>query len=173
MSLEDSLDTRGEWNDSSFGELAIRPTFAVDHQPVVLPVEVVFGEVGQFRHPQAGIQERPDDEFFCMGVAGVGQSVGFIRGERFPFVLGVCVATERKAGEFILPIPLMGRPESSGSSSLCSAVLSPVMGVGKALCNITDRRPPCKIGRPAENEKNRSFWAYRPVDRPFAPSATG
>jgi hypothetical protein len=54
---------------------------------VALPVYVVFRERGQFRHAQAGIEERPDDELLDMGLTGIGQTVGFIPRERFPFVL--------------------------------------------------------------------------------------
>ena len=72
---------------------------------------------------------------------------------------GGCVATERKAGKFILPIPLIGSTESSCSYSISAATHCPVMGVGKELCKISDRRPPRKVGRPSEDHKNLSCWA--------------
>lgn len=80
---------------------------------------------------------------------------------------------KRKAGEFILPIPLSGSTESSCSYSIASAAHSPVMEVGKELCTISDRRPPRKVGRPSEDDKNLSFWGYSLVYRNFAPSSTG
>ncbi len=61
MPFQEGLDARRERNHPALGQLPIRPTFAVDHQPVVLPVEVICGEVGQFRHSKAGIQKCLDD----------------------------------------------------------------------------------------------------------------
>ena len=87
MTFEEGLNAGRERNHPSFGQLAVRPAFAVDHQAVVLPVEIILGEVGEFRNSEACIQERPDNQFLFMGLTGIGQPIGFILGEGFPLVL--------------------------------------------------------------------------------------
>ncbi len=47
-------------NYSVFGYFSIRPTFAVNHESVVLPINIVFGKLGKFHNPKAGIEKRPD-----------------------------------------------------------------------------------------------------------------
>ena len=56
----------GKGNDATLGLGAIDATFAVDHQPVVLPVDVFAGESGKLGHSQAGIEQRPDNEALLM-----------------------------------------------------------------------------------------------------------
>jgi hypothetical protein len=59
MAFQQGLDAWGQRHHAAFGALPLRPAFAVDHEAVVLPVEVVSGEVGQFRHAEAGLQQGP------------------------------------------------------------------------------------------------------------------
>jgi hypothetical protein len=87
MAFEGRLDTRRQRNHPPFGQLPVGPALPVDHQAVVLPVEVISGEVGQFRHSEPSIQQCPYDQFFFMGLTGVGQPVGFVRGKGLSFVL--------------------------------------------------------------------------------------
>jgi hypothetical protein len=85
-------------------------------------------------------------------------------------VPGVCVATERKPGKFLLPIPLIRSTESFCSYPISLAAHSLVMGVGKELCKI---RPSRQVGRPSEHDKHLACWASKPVYRHFALSSTG
>lgn len=87
-----------------------------------------------------------------------------------PLVNGVCVATERKPGKLLLPIPLIRSTESFCSYPISLAAHSLVMGVGKELCKI---RPSRQVGRPSEHDKHLSCWASKPVYRHFALSSTG
>jgi hypothetical protein len=48
MAFQEGLNPRGEWNHPAFRVLPVRSAFAVDHHSVVLPVEVISGEVRKF-----------------------------------------------------------------------------------------------------------------------------
>src|SRR5215217_1495295 len=52
----------GEGNDAALGLCAVDTAFAVDHQPVVLPVDILARESGQLGHSQASVQQCPDNE---------------------------------------------------------------------------------------------------------------
>ena len=52
----------GEGNDAALGLCAVNATLTVDHQPMVLPVNVLARESGKLRDSQAGIEQRPDNE---------------------------------------------------------------------------------------------------------------
>ncbi len=61
-----------------------------------MPVEIGSFEVGKLGDPESGVKKGPDDEFFFVGVAGVGQAGCFISGKRFAFVLvGSAQKTEK------------------------------------------------------------------------------
>jgi hypothetical protein len=57
-----------EGNDAALGLRAVDTAFAVDHQPVVLPVNVLSGESGQLGDSQAGIEQCPDNETLLVGL---------------------------------------------------------------------------------------------------------
>ncbi len=73
--------------DPALGFAAEGSALAVDHQAVSLPVEIGSFEVGQLGDPESRVEKDPDNEFFFVGVAGVGQAGCFISGKRFAFVL--------------------------------------------------------------------------------------
>jgi hypothetical protein len=54
---------------------------------VLLPVDVPSGEAGQLGHPQAGVEQGPDDKAFVVRGAGVGEDGSLVLGERFALVL--------------------------------------------------------------------------------------
>lgn len=87
VAFNERLDSGGQGKDPAFGFASIGPALAVDGQAVVLPVNLVLGDVRQFRNTQARIQERPHDQFFLVGGASIGQPVGLVLGQRFSFVL--------------------------------------------------------------------------------------
>ena len=58
----------GEGNDAALGLCAVDTAFAIDHQPMVLPVDVFAGESGQLGDSQAGIEQCPDNEALLMGL---------------------------------------------------------------------------------------------------------
>lgn len=87
VAFNERLGPGREGKDPAFGFTSIGPALAIDRQAVVLPVNLVFGQASQFRNAQAGIQERPHDQFFLVGGASIGQPVGFVLGQRFSFVL--------------------------------------------------------------------------------------
>ena len=78
--IEERLHTCRQRAQPALGARAIWSALTVDHEPVILPVEIVLPEIGQFGDPQAGIQQRPNDELFLMGPAGIRQASGLIRG---------------------------------------------------------------------------------------------
>ena len=51
-----------ERNDAALGLCAVDTAFTVDHQAVVLPVDVFAGESGELGHSQASIKQRPDNQ---------------------------------------------------------------------------------------------------------------
>lgn len=53
MSLQNRLDPRREGDDPALGQFSIGAALAVDHQPAVLPVQVLRSEVEQVRQPEA------------------------------------------------------------------------------------------------------------------------
>lgn len=85
--FNERLDAVGQRNDAALGPATVRPALAVDGEPVPLPVDMVFRETCQLGDAQAGVKERPDHELLQVRRAGVGQAVGFLRGQRFAFVL--------------------------------------------------------------------------------------
>jgi hypothetical protein len=87
VSLQQGLDARREGNDPAFGLGPIRPTLAIDHEAVALPVNILFFQLREFRDPEPGIKQRPDDELLGVRLAGVRQSSGFVLGQGFAFEL--------------------------------------------------------------------------------------
>ena len=85
--LDERLEAVGERKNAALGLAPIGPALAVDGEPMPLPVDVVLREASQLGDPQAGIKERPDHELLQVGGAGVGQAVGFVRGQGFTLVL--------------------------------------------------------------------------------------
>jgi hypothetical protein len=58
----------GEGNDPALGLRAVDTAFAVDHQPMVLPVDVLTGESSQLGYSQAGIKQCLDNEALLVGL---------------------------------------------------------------------------------------------------------
>jgi hypothetical protein len=54
---------------------------------VVLLVDVFSGESDQLGDPQAGVEQRPDNQAILVRLTCCGQAIGFVRGEGFAFVL--------------------------------------------------------------------------------------
>src|SRR4029450_5796679 len=52
----------GKGNDTALGLRAVDTTLAVDHQPVVLPVDVFACKSSQLGYSQAGVEECPDNK---------------------------------------------------------------------------------------------------------------
>ena len=86
---QDGEGSFGERHNAAFCFLAERAALAVDQEPAILPEDVLFGEAGQLRDAQAGVQESRDNDFLDSGAAGVGEAVGVLVGEGFALVL-VC-----------------------------------------------------------------------------------
>jgi hypothetical protein len=60
---------------------------AIAHEAVTLPVDVVFFEIDELRHSQAGAKERPDEEFLPCVLASARQAVSFFGHQGFEFEL--------------------------------------------------------------------------------------
>lgn len=80
VAFEQGLHPGGEGNYAAFGRAPIGAPFAIDHQAVGLPVNVIFREAGQLCDAQARNQERPDHELFHVCLARIGQAGGFVLG---------------------------------------------------------------------------------------------
>src|SRR5688572_29972022 len=57
-----------EGNDTALGLRAVDSTLAIDHQPMILPVDVFARKSSQLGHSQAGIKQRPDNEALLVGL---------------------------------------------------------------------------------------------------------
>ena len=78
MVVNQPPDPIGHGQDPALGLFAIRPAFTVNDKPALLPKDVVFFQIGQLAHPQARVQEGPDDELFIEGLTGIGEPVDFV-----------------------------------------------------------------------------------------------
>jgi hypothetical protein len=87
VSIEERLHAGRGRDQPTPGARAVRPILAVDHEPMVLPVEVIFPQACQLRDTQAGIEQGPDYERFPVGLSGIGQGRGFGLREGFAFIL--------------------------------------------------------------------------------------
>jgi len=56
----------------------VGPGLARDADRTLLPLDAVQGQGAEFRDPQPGIQQGPDDELLLDAPAGVGQPVGLL-----------------------------------------------------------------------------------------------
>lgn len=75
------------WPDSlayrhymSLSLFAIRTPFAINDQPMVLPIIIILIQTGKFRNQQASIRQSSDHQPFFMGLAGTSQAVGLALG---------------------------------------------------------------------------------------------
>src|SRR2546423_15374894 len=66
VSVNERAYTVGKGNDATLCLCAIDTAVAVDHQPVVLPVNVFAGKSGKLGDSQAGIKQRPENETLLM-----------------------------------------------------------------------------------------------------------
>ena len=55
-------------NDLALGLCTVDTTLAVDHQPVVLPVDVFACKSSQLGYSQAGVEQCPDSEALLVGL---------------------------------------------------------------------------------------------------------
>ena len=55
---QDGKGSFGERHDAAFCFFAERSALAVDQEPAILPEDVLFGQAGQLRDAQAGIEQR-------------------------------------------------------------------------------------------------------------------
>ena len=78
--LDQRLHAGRQRDEPALGARAIGTPLAADHEPVILPVEVVFREGRQLRDPEPRIQQGPDHELLLVSPASVGQAVGLIWG---------------------------------------------------------------------------------------------
>src|SRR5919198_101250 len=62
MSVNQWAYSIGKRNDTALGLGAVDTAFAVDHEPVILPVDVFAGESSQLGDSQAGVKQCPDNE---------------------------------------------------------------------------------------------------------------
>src|SRR5574341_1606869 len=69
VSIYERAHTVGKGNDAALCLRAIGPALAVDHEAMVLPVDVFSGESGELGNPQAGVEERPDNQALLVGLA--------------------------------------------------------------------------------------------------------
>jgi hypothetical protein len=53
----------------------------------LLPLDILFFEVGRLAHPEANVQRSPDDKFLLKGLAGIDNAVSFMVGQGLAFVL--------------------------------------------------------------------------------------
>jgi hypothetical protein len=74
----EGLQAGGERDDAPLRTAAVGTAFAVDRQPLPLPVDLRRGEARQLRDPQAGIQEGLDDELLPHRLAGLRQAGRFL-----------------------------------------------------------------------------------------------
>ena len=87
VALEERLHPAAERYDAPLGPAPERATFAVDGEPVVLPVELRALERGELRDAEARVEKRPDDEPLEMRRAGVRELVRLVTGQRLALVL--------------------------------------------------------------------------------------
>ena len=64
--------------DPSFGLFAVRPSFSIDDEPALLPLDIFFGQMGKLAYSEASIKEGPDDKFLLKGLTGVDETISFI-----------------------------------------------------------------------------------------------
>ena len=57
---------------------------SVDHEAMRLPVEIVLREVCELGDAHAGIEKRPHNQFFFIGVTNGGQTVRLVRRSMVP-----------------------------------------------------------------------------------------
>ena len=52
--------------------------FAINDEPALLPLDIVFGKMGKFAHFETGIQEGPDEKFLLKSLTGIDEPVSLI-----------------------------------------------------------------------------------------------
>ena len=85
--LKERTYSVGHGQDSSFSFLSVRPALAVDNKASLLPLDIVLCEPCKLGDSKSRIKQGEDDEFFLEGLSGVYQSVRFLVGKWFSFVL--------------------------------------------------------------------------------------
>ena len=68
----------GEREDATLGPHSVGAAFAVDHEAVSLPVNVLARESRELANAQSGIEKRPDNQALLVRLTGSGQAVGFV-----------------------------------------------------------------------------------------------
>jgi hypothetical protein len=78
--LDQRPNASRELQDPALGFGAVRSALAVDGQPLLLPVNIVFPEPGQLCDSEARIEQGPDHQLFLVRSAGVGQAGSLVCG---------------------------------------------------------------------------------------------
>ena len=73
--------------DADLGPLAVGAAFAFDPELALLPEDAPGGDAAQLADAEPGVEEGPDDEPLGGRLAGVGQAIRFVGGERLSHVL--------------------------------------------------------------------------------------
>lgn len=87
MRCDEWLDPRGKREHTAFGWDALQTAFAVDHETMALPVNMLLCEVS-LRDAQSSGKQGPAHQTLLMGRTGRHQAVSVVRSEVFAFVLG-------------------------------------------------------------------------------------
>jgi len=78
VKLDEWLDPLGESYNPALGLATIWTAFAIDHEAMALPVNLLLGEYGELSDAQSSIKEEPDNQEFLTSLPGRCQSVSFI-----------------------------------------------------------------------------------------------
>ena len=62
----------------ALGLLSVRPSLAIDDEPSLLPLDIVFFQIGELAHPETGVQEGLNGELLFEAFTGIGKPVDFI-----------------------------------------------------------------------------------------------
>ena len=87
MVLQKGSHAGGHRHDADLGPLAMRAGLALDPELALVPEDVFRGEAAKLADAEAGIEEGPDNESLGGGLAGVGEAIRFVGGERISHVL--------------------------------------------------------------------------------------
>ncbi len=68
------------------GLFAVRATFSLYPDLALLPLDTLRRHAAEFRHAEAGIEKRPDDQLLLRRPAGIAEKIGLLIPEGFPDV---------------------------------------------------------------------------------------
>ena len=70
-----------ERDDALFAPRAVGASLARDAEGALLPLDVVEGQGTEFRDPEPGVEQRPDDQFLFEASARIGEPIGLLGAE--------------------------------------------------------------------------------------------